>query len=109
MFLHAQHVAVFDTSFHQTLSPYAYLYGLPYEYAKKRMIAREILRILERSFISSLIKKPDQPAVPIEASAHHVHLCQEHVEILFGPGHALTPQGSPSQLGQYACVERPSI
>ena len=24
------HVAVFDTAFHQTLPPYAYLYGLPY-------------------------------------------------------------------------------
>ena len=27
--------AVFDTSFHQTLSPRAYLYGLPYEYYQK--------------------------------------------------------------------------
>ncbi len=28
-------IAVFDTSFHQTLPNYAYLYGLPYEYYKR--------------------------------------------------------------------------
>lgn len=28
-------VAVFDTAFHQTLPPYAYIYGLPYEYYEK--------------------------------------------------------------------------
>src|SRR6185369_7085499 len=33
-------VAVFDTAFHQTLAPYAYLYGLPYELYKKHGIRR---------------------------------------------------------------------
>jgi acetate kinase len=33
-------VAVFDTAFHQTLLPYAYLYGLPYTYYKKWGIRR---------------------------------------------------------------------
>lgn len=28
----ARHVAVFDTAFHQTLPPHAYLYGIPYSY-----------------------------------------------------------------------------
>lgn len=28
-------VAVFDTAFHQTLPPHAYIYGLPYEYYKR--------------------------------------------------------------------------
>jgi acetate kinase len=28
-------VAVFDTAFHQTLPPYAYLYGLPYDLYKQ--------------------------------------------------------------------------
>jgi acetate kinase len=33
-------VAVFDTSFHQTMEPYAYLYGIPYEYYEKYRIRR---------------------------------------------------------------------
>ena len=34
------HVAVFDTAFHQTMPPYAYLYGLPYEYFERKGIRR---------------------------------------------------------------------
>src|SRR4029078_3425218 len=30
------HVAVFDTAFPHTLPPYAFLYGLPYEYYEKK-------------------------------------------------------------------------
>ncbi len=33
-------VAVFDTAFHQTMEPKAYLYGIPYEYYKKYKIRR---------------------------------------------------------------------
>lgn len=34
------HVAVFDTAFHQTLPPYAYHYGLPYEFYEKHRVRR---------------------------------------------------------------------
>jgi acetate kinase len=34
------HVAVFDTSFHQTMPPKAYVYSLPYEYYVKHKIRR---------------------------------------------------------------------
>jgi acetate kinase len=33
-------VGVFDTAFHQTMEPHAYLYGLPYEYYKKYAVRR---------------------------------------------------------------------
>ncbi|NBC99569.1 propionate kinase [Atlantibacter hermannii] len=33
-------VAVFDTGFHQTLKPEAYLYGLPYQYAEQHGVRR---------------------------------------------------------------------
>ncbi len=33
-------VAVFDTAFHQTMPPYAYMYALPYEYYEKYRIRR---------------------------------------------------------------------
>lgn len=36
----AKHVAVFDTSFHQTIPPHAYLYGLPYLYYQRYKIRR---------------------------------------------------------------------
>jgi acetate kinase len=34
------HVAVFDTAFHQTMPPYAYLYALPYSFYKKYHVRR---------------------------------------------------------------------
>ena len=37
---HAKQVAVFDTSFHQTLPPKAYLYGIPYVYYTRDKIRR---------------------------------------------------------------------
>lgn len=44
-------------------------------------------------------------AIPIAISARHVHLTQETVEKLFGPGHQLTPRNPLSQPGQFACEE----
>jgi acetate kinase len=36
----AVHVAVFDTAFHQTLAPHAYLYGIPYLYYTRDKVRR---------------------------------------------------------------------
>lgn len=47
--------------------------------------------------------------VIVETSARHVHLAKEHVDILFGEGHALTFKKDLSQPGQFACEERVSI
>jgi putative phosphotransacetylase len=43
--------------------------------------------------------------VSVGVSGRHVHITQEHVEILFGAGHRLTPFRALSQPGQFACVE----
>ena len=40
MFPGVQQVAVFDTSFHQTLAPHAWLYGLPYRYFEELGVRR---------------------------------------------------------------------
>lgn len=45
----------------------------------------------------------------IETSARHVHLCDEHIEILFGKGAKLTYKKDLSQPGQFACEERVTI
>lgn len=45
----------------------------------------------------------------VETSARHVHVTQEHLEILFGKGAALTHKKDLSQPGQFACEERVTI
>lgn len=40
IFPHVPHVAVFDTAFHQTMSPHAYLYAIPYEYYERDRVRR---------------------------------------------------------------------
>ena len=47
--------------------------------------------------------------VLVEISARHVHVSQEHLEILFGKGYELTPKKDLSQPGQYACEERVTV
>ena len=44
--------------------------------------------------------------VIVETSARHIHLSKEHVDILFGAGHALTNKKDLSQPGQFACEEK---
>ena len=45
----------------------------------------------------------------VETSARHIHVTQEHLEILFGEGHELTKKKDLSQPGQFACEERVTI
>jgi putative phosphotransacetylase len=45
------------------------------------------------------------PKLVVSISARHVHLTDEHVEILFGPGRTLTPQKPLYQDGFYAAEE----
>lgn len=47
--------------------------------------------------------------VLVETSARHVHVTEEHLEILFGKGAVLTPKKELSQPGQFACVEKVDV
>ncbi len=47
--------------------------------------------------------------IPVGVSNRHIHLTQEHVEILFGAGYQLTPMKDLSQPGQFACKETLTI
>ena len=47
--------------------------------------------------------------VLVETSARHIHVSQEHLNILFGEGYELTKKKDLSQPGQYACAERVDI
>jgi len=43
--------------------------------------------------------------IPIAISAHHAHLCQRTIDVLFGPGYQLQPRNPLTQVGQYAAQE----
>lgn len=45
----------------------------------------------------------------VNISARHVHLTQEHVEILFGAGATLTPEKDLYQTGYYAAAETVAV
>lgn len=45
-------VGVFDTAFHQTMKPVAYMYGLPYEYYEQHKIRRYGFHGTSHSFVS---------------------------------------------------------
>ncbi len=47
--------------------------------------------------------------VLVEISAHHVHVSEKDLEILFGKGHQLTNKKDLSQPGQFACEERVTV
>ena len=47
--------------------------------------------------------------VIVEISARHLHLSQEHLDILYGAGYKLTPKKDLSQPGQFACAEKVEV
>jgi len=76
---------------------------------EERMMAREALRTLGRSYITKVLEAQKRNPFLVEISAHHIHLTQEHVEALFGKGHQLTKRSDLSQPGQFACEEQLAI
>ncbi len=69
---------------------------------------------LDRSTIERIVREivlkhvggpPSQPEVVVSVSARHCHLTDEHVEMLFGPGHKLTPFKDLYQDGFFAAEE----
>ncbi|PKK96937.1 MAG: propanediol utilization protein [Tenericutes bacterium HGW-Tenericutes-3] len=47
--------------------------------------------------------------VPVGISGRHLHVTQEHLEILFGKDYQLTVMKDLSQPGQYACNEKVDV
>jgi len=47
--------------------------------------------------------------VPVGVSARHIHLSEEHIEALFGPGYTLTEFRALSQPGQFAAEETVAV
>jgi acetate kinase len=70
-----------------------------------RMIARETIRTLGYQNMDEVIKKQIKKKIPIEISAHHIHLSKKESDILFGTRYELTHRLDLSQPGQFACEE----
>ncbi|MEO5361968.1 MAG: acetate/propionate family kinase [Nitrospirota bacterium] len=73
---------------------------------EKKMIARETLHAMGR-FHSSKHRIEDYKnmPIPVNVSAHHVHLNPAAFEKLFGPGKTLREKAPLSQPGQFAAEE----
>ncbi len=66
--------------------------------------------LLVEDIIDEVIKRVKKEAfIEVEASGRHIHLCEEHINILFGRDYQLTKIKDLSQPGQYACKERVTI
>lgn len=71
------------------------------------LIVEELLKKLSQS--TGDIVKENEDTILVEASGKHVHLSQEHVELLFGKGYELKQVRELSQPGQYLCEEKVMI
>ncbi|CAM3086414.1 acetate/propionate family kinase [Paracoccus nototheniae] len=72
------------------------------ETAEQLMIARDVEALLGRRTVTAL-------AIPISVSGRHVHLSQQSVEALFGPGYRLTEGAPLRQPGNWVAEERVTL
>jgi acetate kinase len=70
-----------------------------------RMIARETIHSLSFKKVDRWIKGQKDKDIPVEVSAHHIHLSRGDADRLFGKGYKLKIRSQLSQPGQYACEE----
>ena len=69
-------------------------------------IERKVIEEIVINTVKKLMAEKDAPnRVPLGVSNKHLHLTQEHVEILFGKGHQRTNLKDVKQPGQFACEE----
>jgi len=73
------------------------------------MIARESLIAIKNFEISKEISNIKPIPIPVEVSAHHIHLSRADVERLFGKDYRLTVDHELSQPGQFACKEKVNL
>jgi putative phosphotransacetylase len=69
-------------------------------------IDRKIIEQIVREIVLKQVGgPPDKPNLVVSVSARHLHLTDEHVEVLFGKGHKLTIMKDLYQDGYYAAEE----
>jgi len=68
-------------------------------------IDRTVIERIVREVVLSQSTPAGKPELVVSVSARHVHLTDEHVEQLFGPGHTLTVMKDLYQDGHFAAEE----
>jgi putative phosphotransacetylase len=66
----------------------------------------KVVSEIVKKIIDSCDKSVEEGNIPVGVSNRHIHLSQEHLEILFGKGYELQKLKDLSQPGQYACKEQ---
>lgn len=73
--------------------------------ARVRSVVTSVLRDVEMYGINGLKAQSEKAMIPIGISARHLHVCQEDLEKLFGPGYRLTHERDLLQPGEFASKE----
>jgi len=70
-------------------------------------ITEELLRRITNEVLAEL--RGELEPIPIGVSVRHVHLCREHLDLLYGPGYELTVRNELYQPGFYAANEAVTV
>jgi putative phosphotransacetylase len=71
----------------------------------RRLIVQRVMERLAQREQPAASTNAGIPSIPIGVSVRHAHLCKEDLEVLYVPGHELTPLRELYQTGEYAARE----
>jgi putative phosphotransacetylase len=71
---------------------------------EQKIIEQIVNQVLAAMPAFNQAEKADQ-GIPVGVSNRHIHLCAEHIDILFGSGYCLTKDKDLKQTGEYAAKE----
>lgn len=71
------------------------------------VLSRELVEQIVREVVLKKLRAADRqaPKLTVHASARHMHVCREDLDVLFGPGHELTVDRPLFQEGNFAAQE----
>jgi len=70
---------------------------------------RQAVEAIVRRVVDNILPETEERLVPIEVSARHLHIRQDHLEHLFGAGYQLTKLRDLSQPGEFAANETVTV
>lgn len=74
-----------------------------------RAVVERIVRDVVYSRFGRPARDGHRPKLVVNISARHMHICPEHMDILFGPGQRLTPLKPLYQEGEFASEQTVTI
>ena len=74
-----------------------------------RSLVEQIVRQVAVEYLGRTSGKGPAPTLTVMASARHMHICREDMDVLFGPGTELTVYKDLYQAGNFAANEKVTI